>query len=292
VANADRYSGLYLSRVDIRYVELGPDILPSLSPKDTASLSQLLKDRGITVYSVHAPYGEKADLSSCEENKREKAISSHKEIIRKMQEFECKILVIHPGEKTEKKKAQSRLSIFYKSLEEILPLALESKITLAIENMPPGFVGSSAEELRHTIEEFSSPHLRVCFDTGHSHIGGALENDFDTLQHLIITFHIHDNDGLRDLHLQPPYGTIPWKDFVVQMKHSSFSNPIIMECFPWGRVEFEWAKKEIELLFQGKLIQSTSVPSGYVRCPSCGHFFFEEEGKPICYCSFKKHPLR
>lgn len=277
-----------LKQAKIRYIELGPEILPSLPPAKITRLSRFLKSQGITVYSVHAPFGEEADLSAPDKDKRRRAVVSHKKIIKRIKEFGCGILVIHPGEEAEEERLSSRFGLFSNNLGEILPLAEENKITLALENMPPGFVGSSSRELRHIIEGFNSSHLRICFDTGHSYLQKSLRSDFDTLKPYILTFHIHDNDGLRDLHLQPPYGTIPWKNFILWVKYLSFPHPLIMECFPWGKVEFEWVKKEIELLFQGKIIQATSSPPGYIRCPACGHFFFEQEGEPVCYCSFKK----
>lgn len=276
-----------LSRANIHHIELGPEILPSFSLPEAAELSHLLKNQGIMVYSVHAPFGDEANLSIPEEYKRKKAVVSHREVIEKMQVFESSILVVHPGEKAKKGKIHHRVDLFCRSLKELLPCAEENKTTLALENMPPGFVGSSAQELKYIIEDFNSPYLGVCFDTGHSYIGGKLQHDFELLQPYIVTFHIHDNDGLRDLHLQPPYGAIPWENFTRWVECLSFPHPLIMECFPWGRVEFEWVKKEVELLFQGKIIQNASSPPGYIRCPSCGHFLFEYEGKPHCYCSLK-----
>ncbi len=285
-----------LSKIGIRYIELGPDVLPSLSSKKMKKLSRILKDQKIKVYSVHAPFGNKADLSLPEEKKRKKAIFIHKEIIDKMSFFGSNILVIHPGEEVKEKDIKNRLNLLCHSLNELLSYAESNKITLALENLPPGSVGDSAEELKGIICRFNSPYLKICFDTGHSHMGGKLKEDFEIIQHQIVTFHIHDNDGVRDLHLQPPYGTIPWKDFINWVKCLSFQNPLIMECFPWGNTEFKWVKKEIELLFEGKVIKDVSsvgktISSGYIRCPVCGHFFFEEKGRPICYCNRNKVPL-
>ncbi|MBE0479300.1 sugar phosphate isomerase/epimerase [Candidatus Aerophobetes bacterium] len=278
---------LSLSQINIRYIELGPEVLASLSLEQVTKLSRLFRKQGIRVYSVHAPYGDKADLCALEERKRKKAIVSHKKIMNMMREFNSSILVVHPGDKTEKENVHHRLNLLYNSLEELILCAKENKIILAVENMPPGFPGDSAQELKRMLEEINSPYVGICFDTGHSHIGGALREDFKTLQPYIVTFHIHDNDGVRDLHLQPPYGTIPWEGFVRELTSTSSQNPLIMECFPWGKVDFEWVKREIELLFGGKLIKNVLSPHGYIRCPSCGHFFFEDNGNTVCYCSFK-----
>lgn len=276
-----------LREANMKHVELGPELATSLSLKEAVHLTQLLEKQGISVYSIHAPYGEKADLSAEDEKKRKKSIESHKKLIKNMPELQSSILVIHPGDKTDTEKIDLRTKLFCKSLEELLIFASEHKIKLALENMPPGFVGNNAQELKNILEKMNSSQIGICFDTGHAHIGGRFNEDFKTLQPYIVTFHVHDNDGLRDLHLQPPYGTILWDSFVEELQNMSFQNPVIMECFPWGKIEFEWAKREIEFLFNGKLIKNTSSPAGYIRCASCGHFLFEENGKSVCYCSFQ-----
>ena len=47
----------------------------------------------------------------------------------------------------------------------------------------------------------------------------------EVLKDLIITFHLADNDGTRDMHLQPPYGTIPWDDFLSVFRTMDFPCP-------------------------------------------------------------------
>lgn len=278
-----------LSRINIRDIELGPDILPSFSPRKVGKLSEFLRDERMKVYSVHAPFGNKFDLSLPEEMKRKKAILANQKVIDKMNIVGGKILVIHPGERLEGKDIENRLYLTRKSIAELLSCAEDNGIVLALENMPPGFVGNKAENLKELIQEFNSPFLKVCLDTGHSHIGGTLNADFDTLREHIVTFHIHDNDGRRDLHLQPPYGSIAWEDFIRRINRLSFFNPLIMESFPWGNTDFAWVHKEINLLFQGKLLEAScpdkGISAGHIRCPVCKHFFFEEEGNVVCYCS-------
>lgn len=276
-----------LHKINIHHIELGPEISSTFSFKQATSLSRFLAEHGIKVYSVHAPFGEEADLSCPREEKRKKAIISHKQTIEKMQDSESPILVVHPGEKVEEKNLECRIHLFHKSLEELLFFAEKNNVILALENMVPGFVGGSSRQLRQTIKQFDSPYLGICFDTGHSYIGGMLKQDFDSLKNWIVTFHVHDNDGLRDLHLQPPYGTIPWQGFISWVENLAFQHPLILESFPWGKVEFEWVKKEIELLFEGKIYQNPSLP-GPIRCASCGHFLFKENEEPVCYCSTKK----
>ena len=55
--------------------------------------------------------------------------------------------------------------------------------------------------------------LGFCFDTGHAHIMGGVEREFDLMKDRIKSLHVHDNDGKKDSHLFPTLakgGTIPW----------------------------------------------------------------------------------
>ncbi len=277
-----------LFQAGIRFIELGHEILPTRSGKEVKKFSSYARARGIKIYSVHAPYGKTNDLSTPEEEKRRQTLLLYKETLDKMTTIESNIMIIHPGEKAAKGELETQLKIFRQSLEKLLVIAEEKKITLAIENMPPSYPGNKAKDLRNIVTEFDSPYLGICFDTGHSHLGGKLIQDIETIKGFIVTFHINDNDGIRDIHLQPPYGTINWEAFILAIQGLDYQGPLIMECFPWGGADPRWAKKEVTWLFEGKVCQVKFSPSGYVRCLKCKHFFFEKKGEPLCYCSFKK----
>lgn len=269
----------------IKFVELDSEILPSHSEKEVEKLSRILKERKIKVYTVHAPFGKDNDLSCPRAREREKALFLQREVMDKMEALGSKIIVIHPGEGPIKKEEQGeRLRVFSQSLERLLFLAEEKRIKLAVENALPTGPGDRGEDLKNLVKRFNSPWLGICFDTGHAHVGGKLKEDFESVKDLILTFHLHDNDGIRDLHLQPPYGTIRWEEFILQFKLSPYQGPLIIECLPWGGAKPGWAKKEVELLFEGKLFKINS-PSGYVKCPQCGHFYFKEKGEFLCWCT-------
>jgi len=277
-----------LAEIGFRYLELGNGILSNYSKAEIEKLSHVLNRNKMEIFSVHAPFLPTIDLSSVDNAQRNKTLYFHQKVIDKMQVFGTSILVIHPGGELQGKDIKTRLDMFRRSLEYLLPRVQKDNITLAIENLPPGHVGNKAEDLRDIIKEFQSNHLGICFDTGHAHVGGRLKECFDKLREFIVTFHIHDNEGSEDMHLQPPYGSIQWEQFISWVRAMSFPNPLVMECYPWGMVEYKWAKTEIELLFEGKMIRAHCFPSGYVRCPVCGRFFFEYRKKAVCYCSFKR----
>jgi len=273
----------------INFVELDAWILPERDEKEVEKLSSDFKERKIKVYSVHAPFGGENDLSIPDKKKREKMHSSVVKVMEKGKILGIEVIVIHPGGVMKKKEIKERLKIFHQSIEKILPLAENYRIKIAVENMPPGHPGTEAEELKEIVKRFNSPYLGVCFDTGHSHIVNNVKDDFEILKEHIFNFHIHDNDGTRDMHLQPPYGSIDWQEFYSLVKNSSYQGPLNLECYPWRGAEPGWAKKEVEWAFEGKMLKVNSPRPSYLRCIKCGHFVFIDKGKPVCYCNPAAH---
>jgi len=47
-------------------------------------------------------------------------------------------------------------------------------------------------------------------DLGHAHINGNLEESLQALSRHMAAMHVHDNDGVKDLHKPPYTGTIRW----------------------------------------------------------------------------------
>jgi len=155
-----------LAEIGFRYLELGNGILSNYSKAEIEKLSHVLNRNKMEIFSVHAPFLPTIDLSSVDNAQRNKTLYFHQKVIDKMQVFGTSILVIHPGGELQGKDIKTRLDMFRRSLEYLLPRVQKDNITLAIENLPPGHVGNKAEDLRDIIKEFQSNHLGICFDTG------------------------------------------------------------------------------------------------------------------------------
>lgn len=275
-----------LEKGGINFVELDAGVLPEKSEGEVEKLSLSFKERKIKVYSVHAPFGGEKDLSIPEEKKREKMLNSVIRVMEKGKVMGAEVIVVHPGGVVAKEEeVGERFKIFCRSIEKILPLAERYRMKIAVENMLPCHPGARATDLKKIVKSFSSPYLGVCFDTGHSNVANKIEDDFKLLKNYIFTFHIHDNDGTRDMHLQPPYGSIDWEKFYSLVKDSPYQGPLNLECLPWKGAEPGWARKEVEWLFEGKILKINSPRPSYLRCARCGHFIFKDKENPVCYCS-------
>ena len=120
----------------------------------------------------------------------------------------------------------------------------------------------------------------------------------EVLKDLIITFHLADNDGTRDMHLQPPYGTIPWDDFLSVFRTMDFpcpsdpvradgrqESPIVVEARPWQGDGYGQLIREVTALLEGRLLKVdiNGMPAK-VQCLHCGHLRFGTVKDSWCAC--------
>ena len=323
-----------LQKGEIQAIEPHASFLLNKKEKKLLELKCELEKRNISISSVHAPFGEDKDLSSTSLITRRKAINQHLLTMKKMDTIKISVLTIHPGSRLKnKEESLSREKLFKKSLEILLKQAEKLKIKLAVENMLPMRTGENITTIKEIVDEFSSPYLGICFDTGHANVGkgacpvrnrppkgdrtempparfrkaggkaipisnGVIET-FNIVKEKIFDFHIHDNDGTKDMHLQPPYGNINWAEFFAAIENINYQRPLMVESLPWQGRELSWMFKEVRMLKDNKILRKespktpnqsdvTSDGSGqehYLKCAKCGHFIYGSESNPICYCN-------
>ena len=76
------------------------------------------------------------------------------------------------------------------------------------------------------------PNLRVCLDTGHCMVLGIAPEDAVKQigkEHLW-AIHVHDNDGIRDLHLSPFDGICDWNRFGKALREIDFDGVFSLEA--------------------------------------------------------------
>jgi len=168
-------------------------------------------DRGIGFYQAHAPY--RSNFSEAE--KTEKRFW---EIVKGMEHsalLGAQMIVVHPYkhfadmEEMTREQFLERNYAFYKRL---LPYAENSGVKIAIENIH-GYITAAAQELNELVDSLNNELITVCFDVGHAALAGQDPGEMiRQLGHRIGCTHIHDNDGVNDLHTLPfYYKTIDWE---------------------------------------------------------------------------------
>lgn len=137
-------------------------------------------------------------------------------------------------------------------IDSIAPLAKEMGITICIENLYEGIGGhivegpccdakKAAERIDRMNEKYHAEVLGFCFDTGHANLLGLdFEKFLITLGHRLKVLHVHDNDGIGDLH-QIPYTfsrsrenkpSTDWEGFIRGLKKAGFDKVLSFETAP------------------------------------------------------------
>ncbi len=173
------------------------------------------KEAGVVFGQMHMPYPIYVPKGSRELNTylREQVAHKSMEICAFL---ECPFIVVH-GFKLARflGSEEAEWEETEKFIHEIAPMAKENGITICIENLYDGVGGHLIEgpccNVRRCVEcidrindQYGAEVLGFCFDTGHANLVGLDFEDFITrLGHRLKVLHIHDNDGVQDLHQIP-----------------------------------------------------------------------------------------
>ena len=137
-------------------------------------------------------------------------------------------------------------------LDSLAPIAKELGITICIENLYEGIGGHIVEgpccDARKAVEridrfndKYHEEILGFCFDTGHANLVGIdFERFITMLDYRLKVLHIHDNDGIADLHQIPFTFTktrenLPstdWGGFVKGLRNIGFDKVLSFETAP------------------------------------------------------------
>ncbi len=213
---------------------------------------QAAQKTGITIGQMHMPYpmyvpGGKKELNDYLQN----------EVTKKSMEIcaflECPYIVVHGfklarilgSEEAEWERTEQ-------FLHSILPFAREMNITVCLENIYNNYTGRIVEgpccDIKKVIERidrmndnYHAEVLGFCFDTGHANLIGLDNENFITLLgNRLKVLHIHDNDGIGDLH-QIPFtftksreniSSTDWDGFLKGLRNINYQGVLNFETAP------------------------------------------------------------
>jgi sugar phosphate isomerase/epimerase len=81
----------------------------------------------------------------------------------------------------------------------------------------------------YIFQEFSSPKLVFCYDSGHNNCYTPQRDFLRQYGSKLFALHLHDNDGIEDLHMIPFDGNIAWDKVKEQVEGAGYSGPIVLE---------------------------------------------------------------
>ena len=227
---------------------------------------------GIRVHQMHMPYPVHVPGGPDELNAYLRTVVAPRSI-QVCTFFDCHYIVVHGfklayylgSEEAEWEQTEN-------FLEYLAPVAKECGVTLCIENLytalgsrlvegPCCDVAKAVRRIDRMNEKYGAEILGFCFDTGHANLVGLDFEDFiTTLGKRLKVLHMHDNDGMGDLHQIPFTFTrsrenLPstdWEGFVKGMRNIQFDGVLSFETAP-TLTAFPDSMKEDTLAFIAKI---------------------------------------
>lgn len=186
-------------------------------------------ERGITFFQAHAPFP-----SSYPEEERSK--ERFDDIVRSMKNSAlvgAEMIVVHPCKHVYYKENDNYELMWEYNLEfykKLIPYAEKYGIKIAVENKK-GCIAETAEGFAKFMDELGNDIFTVCYDVGHANI--CDEDPAEMIRVLgkrIGYTHIHDNDGVNDLHTLPYHGTIDWESVMKAFAEIGYDGNINYEA--------------------------------------------------------------
>lgn len=210
------------------------------------------KAAGIKIHQMHMPYPIYVPAGKKELNDYLWKVMAPKSL-QICSFLECKYIVIH-GFKLAKylgseEKEWEQTEEF---IHSIAPIAKELGIIICMENLYDSIGGhliegpgcnakKAVERIDWINDKYGTEVLGFCFDTGHANLVGIdMESFLTTLGHRLKVLHIHDNDGVRDLH-QIPFtfsqsrenkSSTDWDGFIRGLQNICFNKVLSFETAP------------------------------------------------------------
>ena len=209
------------------------------------SINKLLFDLSLRADSIHAPYGDEADIAFPDERletpvkqeppgaaaeeelragelsaqgqsprrrqpaeRRLQAIAGVKATIDAAMALRSQIVIVHPTARLQADETRARISAARDSLHELIPYAATRNIRLALENLPSPL---SMQVFETLLEQL--PELGVCYDSSHALLSGDVFGVIKRHKERVIAIHIADNQGKDDVHTLPFEGILAWDEF-------------------------------------------------------------------------------
>jgi len=213
---------------------------------DTDSVKELIHvcaDYGIKIWSAHPPENE--ILLGTDAAARHKNL----DMLRKFADF-CNtigaaLMPIHFWSQTRTLNEARNDLILDFLISELESISYDSNVTLCLETLRSNVSKVSNFDLLNIAQQSHNSQLGFLVDSGHSKISGDMHNSIIQAGKLLKSLHLHDNDGVNDLHQIPGKGIINWSLLANDLKTVNYSGPIMYEVSYISEKDHNTALKSI-----------------------------------------------
>ena len=207
-------------------------------------LAEWLSDLRLSFHSMHAPIVEAIrdgkwvgsfSIAAGDDARRKAAVAEIAATLKVAATVPFQYLVLHLGvpDGQQIPAGDNQPAAARRSVEEIVSLASEVNVRVALEVMPNTL--SSAFALCNLIEEqLEGLDVGICLDYGHANLMGDLSDAIETVSGHLWTTHVHDNDGRIDDHRVPFAGRIDWDAAMMETQKIGYDGALMFEVANTG----------------------------------------------------------
>ena len=216
----------------ITNVEISPGgLLPTFGDADLPEVVRrigILRDHGVTVQSVHLPFGWDWDASAVTPGQHQYLLRRQLKVAEAFLPAKPFRFVLHPcfwpipEEETAVRVAHIR--------ENASTIAKVTGLPVAIEDLKIGRIGGSSDELLILAEGLEN--VGFCVDMNHF-MRERAEEAIPKLGKRILTVHISDYDFIDERHWLPGEGKNDWNAILAALRDVGYSGPFMYEVRPY-----------------------------------------------------------
>lgn len=208
---------------------------------EIAEARRVLKDAGIKLLDIHGSQGSEKCWYSPREYMRRAGFELVKNRVEMLAELEGEGVVILHGpntkmyhesipveySETRSKTALINIEYAFRTLDELMPVLEKCNTKIAIENL----IWDDWGLVDRYLERYPAERLGICFDVGHANILGNRMGEMEKRKDRLVATHIHDNNGVNDLHKPVFTESIDFEAVAKIIAGSSYKNP---PCFEFS----------------------------------------------------------
>jgi sugar phosphate isomerase/epimerase len=205
---------------------------------DVRRAGEHMRVLGVHPLSFHAPFADRIDITSLNEDEREAAVQELIFACESAATMGCEYVVLHPGPEREGRPPEAeftqRMSHASSSLNRVAKRCCELGIHLLLENMLPHLLFGHVRDMMYLLGEINTCNVGTCLDTGHAHLAQETGVVIQKLSGHLKLVHINDNRGDWDAHLPPGEGTIDWPWVISELRRNEFHGGLVLELHGGG----------------------------------------------------------
>ncbi len=207
-------------------------------PARLRALGQRVRDLGLRVHSLHAPFGHDVNITSPDPGLRERSLAHLTRAADALVLLGGEMYVIHPGGEDQRWvwERESRLNLSVDGLVRIREVCRQRGLTLVVETPLPHLLGGQPDDLAWILDRVPAEGTGICIDTSHCSLGGFLFEALERFGPRLVHLQISDNRGTTDDHLPPGEGIVQWTRFRTGLQAAGYRGVLMLEVSGDGDV--------------------------------------------------------